>query len=540
MDTLASAVVHQRVLDPFDFLERAAFVYPDKLAVVDGPARRTYPEFLDRVRRLAAALQATGIQAGERVAVLAPNTSMVLEATFAVPLAGGVLCALNTRLAPGEIDYILGHCGAALLLHDHELDGLVGKLESEIPRVRVAAPGESNPDGAFEYERFLAEADPSALAARAGAAQAGAGDETISINYTSGTTGKPKGVMYTFRGAYLNALAEIFHANLRPESVYLWTLPMFHCNGWCFPWAVTAAGATHVCLRKVDAAGINHAVHAEGVTHFCAAPTVLIGLVNHPDTVPFPHRVVVTTAGAPPAPATIAQIEALGAELHHVYGLTETYGPITECAWHSPQWDALPAAERARLRSRQGVPMVTLGAGDVRVVDAESNDVPADGKTQGEIVMRGNNVMKGYYADADATARAFAGGWFHSGDVAVRHPDGYVEIVDRAKDVIISGGENISTQQVEKLLLEHDAILECAVVAVPDEKWGEVPKAFVTLKPGRSAEAEELRDFMRARIAAFKVPKTFEFCELPKTSTGKIQKYVLREREWKSHEKRVN
>ncbi len=535
MMTTSPAAVHLRALDPFDFLVRAAFVYPDKLAVVDGAARRTYPEFLERVRRLAAALQGMGVRAGERVAVLAPNTSMVLEATYAVPLAGGVLCALNTRLAPDEIDYILGHCGASLLLHDHELDGLVGKLAAQIPRVRVAAPGETNPNGAFEYERFLAAADPAALVARAGGE-----DDTLSINYTSGTTGKPKGVMYTFRGAYVNALAEVFHANLRPESVYLWTLPMFHCNGWCFPWAVTAAGATHVCLRKVDAAGINHGVHAEGVTHFCAAPTVLIGLVNHPDTVQFPHRVVVTTAGAPPAPATIAQIEALGAELHHVYGLTETYGPITECAWHSPQWDAVPAAERARLRSRQGVPMVTLGAADVRVVDTELNDVPADGTTQGEIVMRGNNVMKGYYADPEATARAFAGGWFHSGDVAVRHPDGYVEIVDRAKDVIISGGENISTQQVEKVLLEHDAVLECAVVAVPDPKWGEVPKAFVTLKPNRTAEPDELREFMRARIAAFKVPKGFEFCDLPKTSTGKIQKYVLREREWKGHEKRVN
>ncbi|HEV3089795.1 MAG TPA: acyl--CoA ligase family protein [Candidatus Elarobacter sp.] len=529
------ATVHLRALDPFDFLERAAFVYPDKVAVVDGPARRTYPQFLERVRRLAAALQAMGIRAGERVAVLAPNTSMVLEATYAVPLAGGVLCALNTRLAPDEIDYILGHCGAALLLHDYELDPLVGKLSAQLPRVRVAAPGEASANGAFEYEHLLAEADPAALVARSGGE-----DETISINYTSGTTGKPKGVMYTFRGAYQNALAEIFHANLRPESVYLWTLPMFHCNGWCFPWAVTAAGATHVCLRKADAVGINDGIHVEGVTHFCAAPTVLIGLVNHPDTVAFPHRVVVTTAGAPPAPATIAQIEALGAELHHVYGLTETYGPITECAWHSPQWDALPAAERARLRSRQGVPMITLGAGDVRVVDAELNDVAADGQTQGEIVMRGNNVMKGYYADPDATARAFAGGWFHSGDVAVRHPDGYIEIVDRAKDVIISGGENISTQQVEKVLLEHDAVLECAVVAVPDPKWGEVPKAFVTLKPGRTVESDALREFMRARIAAFKVPKTFEFGDLPKTSTGKIQKYVLREREWKGREKRVN
>ncbi len=530
-----TAAVHLRALDPFDFLERAAFVYPQKTAVIDGDAHRTYPQFLDRVRRLGAALQDLGVRAGERVAVLAPNTSMVLEATFAVPRANGILCALNTRLSPDEIDYILGHCGATVLLHDHELDGLVERLATRIRRVRVARADEEPRSGALDYEALLAGADPDALAPRIGGE-----DDTISINYTSGTTGKPKGVMYTFRGAYVNALAEAFHAALRPESVYLWTLPMFHCNGWCFPWAVTAAGGTHVCLRKVDATGINRGIHEEGVTHFCAAPTVLIGLVNDPKTVAFPHRVIVTTAGAPPAPSTIAQTEALGAELHHVYGLTETYGPITECAWHSPQWDTLPAGERARLRSRQGVPMVTLGPNDVRVVDVALNDVPDDGATQGEIVMRGNNVMKGYYADPDATAKAFEGGWFHSGDIAVRHPDGYIEIVDRAKDVIISGGENISTQQVEKVLLEHDAVLECAIVATPDAKWGEVPKAFVTLKPGRTLDADTLRAFARERIAAFKVPKAIEFGDLPKTSTGKIQKYVLREREWSGREKRVN
>jgi fatty-acyl-CoA synthase len=530
-----STAVHLRALDPFDFLTRAAFVYPERIAVIDGDARRTYPEFLDRVRRLASALQRAGIRNGERVAVLAPNTSMVLEATFAVPLAGGILCALNTRLAPEEIDYILGHCGAEMLIYDGELDPLVDRLASKITRVRAAAPGTPRSVGGTEvYEDFIA-ADAVDLQPRAGDE-----NDTISINYTSGTTGKPKGVMYTFRGAYLNALAEVFHAALRPDSAYLWTLPMFHCNGWCFPWAVTAAGATHVCLRKVDAPGINHAIHHEGVTHFNAAPTVLIALANHPETAAFPRRVIVTTAGAPPSPTTIEQIEALGAELHHVYGLTETYGPITECAWHTPAWDALPPAERARLRSRQGVPMVTLGPHDVRVVDPDLNDVPADGHTHGEIVMRGNNVMKGYYADPEATARAFEGGWFHSGDIAVRHSDGYIEIVDRAKDVIISGGENISTQQVEKVLLEHDAVLECAVVAIPDNKWGEVPKAFVTLKPGRTLDGETLRHFARERIAAFKVPKAYEFCDLPKTSTGKIQKYVLREREWKGREKRVN
>jgi fatty-acyl-CoA synthase len=517
------SAVHLSALDPYAFLERAASIFPDKLAVVDGSARSTYAQLQERVRRLAAALQARGIRAGERVAVLAPNSSLALEATFAVPLAGGVLCALNTRLAADEIDYILGHCGASVLLYDRELAPLVERLTAAVPAIDDAG-----------YETLIARADPGALVA----AQPGE-DDTISINYTSGTTGRPKGVMYTFRGAYLNALAEVFHADLRPESVYLWTLPMFHCNGWCFPWAVTAAAATHVCLRRVAPEPINAAIRDEGVTHFCAAPTVLIALANHPETTAFSRRIVVTTAGAPPSPTTIGQIEALGAELHHVYGLTETYGPITECAWHAP-WDALPAAERARLRSRQGVPMITVGAGEVRVVDAELRDVPADGATHGEIVMRGNNVMKGYYADPEATARAFAGGWFHSGDVAVRHADGYLEIVDRAKDVIISGGENISTQQVEKALLEHDAVLECAVVAVPDERWGEVGKAFVTLKPGRTADADELTAFLRARIAAFKVPKHYDFIDLPKTSTGKIQKFVLREREWTGREKRVH
>jgi fatty-acyl-CoA synthase len=527
MQTAALAALHVRALDPFDFLERSAAVYRDKLAVIDGDARRTYPELLDRVERLAAALQARGIAAGDRVAVLAPNVSCALEAAFAVPRAGAILCALNTRLSAGEIDYILDHCGAALLIYDDDCAPLVDRLAARIPMLRAGGGG--------TYESALADADRAALVPREIAE-----DDTFSINYTSGTTGRPKGVMYTFRGVYLNALAEIFHANLRPESVYLWTLPMFHCNGWCFPWAVTAASATHVCLRRVEATGIVHAIEELGVTHMCAAPTVLVGICNHPGVRAFPRPVNVTTAGAPPAPTTIAQMEALGAHIDHVYGLTETYGPITECAWQSPAWDGAAPAERARRKSRQGVPMLTLGPRDVRVVDTQMRDVHADGATHGEIVMRGNNVMKGYFADPHATAAAFAGGYFHSGDVAVQHPDGYVEIVDRAKDVIISGGENISTVQVEKVLIEHPAVLECAVVAVPDEKWGEVPKAFVTLKPDATLTVEELRAFARERIAAFKVPKYVEFCELPKTSTGKIQKFALREREWGDRTRRVN
>jgi fatty-acyl-CoA synthase len=523
--------VHITPLDPFAFLERSAAIYREKIAVIDGERRFTYVELLDRVRRLAAVLQAGGIRDGARIAVLSPNARMPLEATFAVPLAGGILCAMNTRLASTEIDYMLGHCDASLLLYDADLDPLVDALERPVPKIRFGgARGDAR-----DYEELLATANPAVLVPHAPDE-----DDTISINYTSGTTGRPKGVMYTYRGAYLNALAEVFHADLRPESVYLWTLPMFHCNGWCFPWAVTAAGATHVTLRRVEPAGINAAIAEDGVTNFCAAPTVLVALVNAPDTVAFPRRVIITTAGAPPSPTTIAQIEALGATLYHVYGLTETYGPITESAWQSPHWDRSDTAERARLKSRQGVPMITVGAGAVRVVDAALNDVPADGITPGEIVMRGNNVMKGYYADPEATAAAFTGGWFHSGDVAVVHADGYLEITDRAKDVIISGGENISTQQIEKVLMGHDAVLEVAVVAIPSEQWGEVPKAFVTLKPGHAVEANELQRFAREQLAAFKVPKVYEFGTLPKTSTGKIQKYVLREREWAGKPKRVN
>jgi fatty-acyl-CoA synthase len=523
--------VHRAALDPFAFLERSAAIYREKIALIDGDRRFTYVELLDRVRRLASALQAGGIRDGARVAVLSPNARMPLEATFAVPLAGGVLCAMNTRLAPAEIDYMLGHCDAALLIYDAELDPLVTALHHALPKIRFGgASGDAR-----DYEEVLAAADAFALVPNAPDEE-----DTIAINYTSGTTGRPKGVMYSYRGAYLNAMAELFHANLRPESVYLWTLPMFHCNGWCFPWAVTAAGGTHVTLRRVDAAGINAAIANDGVTNFCAAPTVIVSLVNDPGTVAFPRPITISTAGAPPSPTTITQIEGLGATLDHLYGLTETYGPITESAWKSPLWDDAGRAERARLKSRQGTPMITVGANEVRVVDAAMNDVTRDGTTPGEIVMRGNNVMKGYYADPEATARAFAGGWFHSGDVAVMHPDGYLEITDRAKDVIISGGENISTQQVEKVLMSHDAVLEVAVVAIPSERWGEVPKAFVTLKPGHTAEPGELERFARERLAAFKVPKVYEFCTLPKTSTGKIQKYVLREREWAGKMKRVN
>jgi fatty-acyl-CoA synthase len=537
MATISTApAVHLRPLTPLDYLERSAYVFREKVAVVDGEIRRTYPQVRDRVYRLAAALQQMGVADGERVAVLAPNTSSILEAHFAIPLAGGIICALNIRLTPAEIDYILGHCGASILIYDAEFDEFVKSLSPKIRCIRVApSGGNGRVSGHDDYESVLASADPARVRKRETDE-----DATIAINYTSGTTGRPKGVMYTYRGVFVNAQAEIFHANVRPESVYLWTLPMFHCNGWIFPYAVTAAGATHVCLRKVDPKKILELIETEGVTHMCGAPTVWVMVANDPTAKPFSHKIHITTAGAPPSPTIIKQMESFGATMTHMYGLTETYGPITVCEWKASEWNDKDDVERARLKSRQGVAMLTMDARDVRVVDSKLEDVPHDGKTQGEIVMRGNNVMKGYYNDPEATARAFAGGWFHSGDVAVVQPDGYIEIVDRAKDVIISGGENISTIQVEKIVVAHEAVLECAVVAMPDEKWGEVPKAFVTLKPGRELSAEELIAHCRAQLPGFKVPKAVEFGPLPKTSTGKIQKFVLRDREWKGKDKRVN
>ena len=529
----AHSAIHLRRLSPLDFLERSADIYREKIAVVDGELRRTYPQMLDRVYRFAHVLMQVGIKPGDRVAVLAKNQTALLEAHFAVPLAGAILCALNVRLVRSEIEYIVGHCGAAAVIYDADFAPLVEGIAPSVRRVRVGGEGDES-----EFEALLAGAPSDPVENPIDDE-----DATISINYTSGTTGQPKGVMYTHRGAYQNALAEIFHAGLGPESVYLWTLPMFHCNGWCFPWAVTAAGATHVCLPRVDPPKVFALIERERVTNFCGAPTVLISLANHPEARPFSHPVHVVTAGAPPAPTTIAQMEALGATITQVYGLTETYGPITVCAWQS-QWDALDAVGRARLKARQGVPMLTVGADDIRVVVPSESDalveVPRDAKTPGEIVMRGNNVMKGYFNDPAATEKAFRGGYFHSGDIAVRHPDGYLEIQDRAKDVIISGGENISTVQVEKVILEHAGVLECAVVAAPHEKWGEVPKAFVTPKAGIVLTEAEIVAHCRERLPGFKTPKAVEFCELPKTSTGKIQKFVLREREWRGHEKRVN
>jgi fatty-acyl-CoA synthase len=506
--------VHLSRLTPLAFLDRTAFAFPDRIGVVDGDRRLTWAEFRDRARRLAVALQESGIAKDDRVAVLAPNTTEMLEAHYGVPAAGAVLVAINIRLTADEIGYILGHSGARVLVVEPSLAHLVA--DADVERVVVAGEGNS-------YEAFLASAGNKEPEDRLESE-----DDTISINYTSGTTGQPKGVMYTHRGAYLNALAEAAHAQLDGRSVYLWTLPMFHCNGWCFTWAVTAGGTTHVCLPKVDPPLVWRLLEQEGVTHLNGAPTVLVMLASDPAAKRLARRVLVTTAGAPPPPAVIERTEKLGFAVNHVYGLTETYGPITICEWN-PAWDELEIEQRARLKARQGIHMLT--ADPIRVVDSELRDVPRDGETMGEVVMRGNNVMKGYFDDEAATAEAFRGGWFHSGDLGVMHPDGYIELRDRAKDIIISGGENISTIEVEQALVRHPDVLEAAVIAIPDEKWGERPKAFVTLRDGATLSEHELIAFSREHLPGFKAPSEVEFGELPKTSTGKIKKYELRERE---------
>ncbi|MEV0089069.1 acyl--CoA ligase family protein [Saccharopolyspora sp. NPDC050642] len=499
-----------RELSPVSFLERAAAVFADRPAVVDGTQRYTYAQFWDRAQRLAGMLAAQGVRPGDRVAVLSPNTHVLLEAHYGVPLAGAVLVALNTRLAASEIGYILEHSGARLAIVDSEYRRVLAESGADLPVI-----------DSDRYDELRDAAEPHRVEVA---------DERslLSINYTSGTTGRPKGVMYHHRGAYLQALAMAYHARLDTSSRYLWTLPMFHTNGWCFPWAVTAAGGVHHCLRKADAAGIWRAIRADGVTHFCAAPTVLAMLADHPEAArPAPRPVRVFAGGAPPWPALLERMTELGIDIRHLYGLTETFGPAVVCEWQ-PEWDEAAGDERARLVARQGIANVI--AEPLRVVDAEGRDVPADGLTTGEILLRGNDVMLGYYRDEAATAAATLDGWFRSGDLGVRHPDGYVELRDRIKDVIISGGENITSIEVENALTAHPDVLEAAVVGAPDPKWGEVPIAYVTLRDAATAAEADLIDFVRARIARFKAPKRIVFGDLPKTSTGKLQKNVLRER----------
>ena len=525
-------------LTPLSFLDRSASVYPNKPAVIYNETTYTYSQLDDRVNRLAGALREAGIRKGDRVAFMVPNIPPMLEGHFGPLRLGAVLVAINIRLSPREISYILNHSGARVLVFDSEFADTVRAMMGGIPGVEkfvqvmdIAPMAGDIPS--VEYEAFLDSAP-------VGVHREELDSETspISINYTSGTTGLPKGVQYHARGAYLNAIGEVLESGVTWRSTYLWTLPMFHCNGWCHTWGVTAVGATHLCLRRVDAGEIFRLLEKHDVTNMCAAPTVLTMLYSSPEAEGQDlSGLTIMTAGAPPAPQVIRTIEGMGAFIHHAYGLTETYGPTTICAIQ-PGWADLPDDERAQLKSRQGVPFVVSEPG-LRVVNSNMEDVPRDGATMGEVVMRGNIVMSGYFDDPEATATAFEGGWFHSGDLAVWHQDGYIELQDRAKDVIISGGENISSQEVEKVIMEHPGVLEVCVVGVPDDRWGEVPKAFVVPRQGSAVEAEEVIEFTRERIARFKAPKYVEFTELPKTATGKIQKYVLREKEWEGREKRI-
>ena len=528
---LAKSTANFTALTPLVLLRRAAAVYPDKLAVIRGSTRFTYRELYSRCRRLADALRRRGIIRGDTVAIMAPNVPALLEAHYGVPMAGAVLNALNYRLDARSIAFILRHGQAKLLIADSEFVPLVKAaleaLGGQMPLVEIDDGTDGSALlGGIEYEAFLGEGDPEAEWSVPPDEW-----EPIALNYTSGTTGNPKGVVYHHRGALLNAIGNAITLGLDRHSVYLWTLPMFHCNGWTHAWAVTAVAGTHVCLRRVDPAPIFAAIAEHRVTHLCGAPIVLNLLVHAPDEVKrrFDHIVEVVTGGAAPPSVVIEAMEGMGFRVTHLYGLTESYGPSTVCAWQE-EWASLPVAERSAHMARQGMAYLTLDR--QRVVDPQTMaDVPADGVTMGELVLRSNTVMKGYLKNPAATTAAFEHGWFHTGDLAVSHPDGYVEIKDRSKDIIISGGENISSLEVEEALYRHPAVMEAAVVAKPDPVWGETPCAFVTLKPKADpVSAEDIVGWCRANLAHYKAPRTVVFGPLPKTSTGKIQKYELRER----------
>ncbi len=515
-------------LSPLNFLHRNARALRERPAVVHGERRYTYAELAVRCNRLASALRARGLKRHDRVAILAPNSPALLESHYGVPLAGGVLVAMNSRLAAKEIEYILKDSGAKTLLVDAELTKSVESIDLKgVDTVVIQDTGEREDP----YEQLLdtgSDEPPESWLEDE--------NEPISINYTSGTTGRPKGAVYTHRGAYLRALGVALEVRLGYDSVHLWTLPMFHCNGWCLTWAVTAAGGQHVCLRKVEPGPIWELFEAERVTHYSGAPTIHMNIVNHDSAHELEQAVIVPTGGSPPPPAVLKRMRDLNLHPIHLYGLTETYGPVMGCSWQ-PQWDELELERQAGLLSRQG--HTYNGADLVRVVDDDLQDVPRDGETIGEVVIRGNSVMTGYHGQEDKTSEAFRGGWFHSGDLAVWHPDGYVELRDRSKDIIISGGENISSIEIEQVLSEHPSVLEAAVVAMPDEKWGERPKAFVELKDGQHSSEEDLVSFCRDHMAKFKCPAAIQFGELPRTSTGKVQKFVLREREWEGQERAI-
>ncbi|WP_428485623.1 acyl-CoA synthetase [Rhodopila sp.] len=529
-DDLPKNQANHAPLTPLTFIERAAYVYPDKLSVVHGAERYTWKQTYERCRRLASALSRRGIGRNDTVAIMAPNTPPMVEAAFGVPMCGGVLNTLNTRLDAETIAFMLRHGEAKVLITDREFSSVIeaalALLETKPLVIDIADP--AHPDGKLlgetTYEAFLADGDP-AYAWR------NPTDEwdAIALNYTSGTTGDPKGVVYHHRGAHLNAVSNILNWGMPHHAVYLWTLPMFHCNGWCFPWTMAERAGVNVCLRRIEANAVLAAIRDHGVTHMCGAPIVYSMLINAPADLRagITHRIAGQVAGAAPPAAIIEGAEAIGIELTHVYGLTEVYGPVSVCSKHEA-WSEMPIDRRAERNGRQGVRTPLQEA--MSVLDpATMQPVPWDGETMGEIMTRGNITMKGYLKNPGATAKAFEGGWFHTGDLAVMQPDGYAKIRDRSKDIIISGGENISSIEVEETLYRHPAVLSAAVVAQPDEKWGEAPCAFIELKIDAQVTADELRDFCRRHMARFKVPKAFVFQAIPKTSTGKIQKFTLRE-----------
>lgn len=510
-------------LSPLDFARRARRLYGNREAVVDLGRRFTYEKFFERCDRWSAALQSFGIRQGDRIAYISPNTHSQLESFYSVPQLGAVLVPINYRLTAQDFTYLIQHSGARVVCaHPDYLDCL-DSIRSDIPAVELFVSLEGARAGWLDYEQLVATTPPSFKKPEIGE------NDLLTINYTSGTTSRPKGVMITHRNAYMNVVGTLLHFNMTSADRYLWTLPMFHANGWTFVWTVTAVGAAHICLRKIDPRAVFELINQESVSTLCAAPTVLISLANAPEETQ--HRVRrgvrVLTAGAPPAAATIQRIDGdLGWEVSHIYGMTETSPFILVCE-PRPEDNTLPVQQRAAVKARQGVELIT--SGELRVVDANGCEVPHDADTIGEIVARGNVVMSGYFRDPEATAHALRGGWMHTGDAAVVHPDGYVEIRDRLKDVIISGGENISSVELEGILITHPAVQEAAVVGMPHEKWGEAPHAFVVLKNGTRVTEEELREFARANMAHFKVPAAFTILvELPKTATGKIQKYVLR------------
>ena len=519
-------------LTPISFIERTAAIYPDRLAVVHGTVRRTWAETWARCRRFASALEARGIGKGDTVSIIASNIPEMFEAHFGVPMTGAVLNTINTRLDAEAIAFILTHAEAKVVLVDPEFSEvaeraihIAGLRGCIVVDIEDASYDGGHRVGSLTYDELLASGREDY------AWELPANEwEAVSLNYTSGTTGNPKGVVYHHRGAYLNALSNIVTWGMPQHPTYLWTLPMFHCNGWCFPWTIAATAGVAVCLRAVRADAIFDLIRAEKVSHFCGASVVLAMLVHAPDELKSDLHagIKVMTGGAPPPAAVIAKMEALGFDVTHVYGLTETYGPSVSCAWQE-KWDGLSADERARLKARQGVQSIASG-GLMIARPGSLEPVPSDGETIGEVMFRGNIVMKGYLKNKAATDEAFAGGWFHSGDLGVMHPDGYIQLKDRSKDIIISGGENISSIEVEDVLYKHPEVMEAAVVARPDEKWGETPCAFVRLREGSAATEKDLIGFCQQNMARFKAPKTIIFGDLPKTSTGKVQKFMLRQR----------